>query len=153
MNIPTARDVMTRSLVTLRPETPFLDAISILLTKDISGAPVVDADGTLLGVLSEMDCLRVVAAGEFHDSGHYTGVVVGDLMSAMNHTIEPELDLYAVAATFVRLGVRRLPILENGKLIGQVSRRDVLAALDRARQQRSRTKKYPDYPEGRTPNR
>jgi CBS domain-containing protein len=149
--VPTARDLMARNLVTLVPETLLFDAIAILLGNDISGAPVVDRDGRLVGLLSEFDCLRVIAAGEFHDYGYYAETTVADVMTHASHTIDPSLDLWAIAAEFVRHRVRRLPVLENGKLIGQVSRRDLLAALDRDRQARRPGKRYPDYPEGREP--
>ncbi len=151
--LATAGDVMTRRLVTLRPEMPLFEALGTLLDHDISGAPVVDAEGRLVGLLSELDCLRVVAAGEFHDHGHYAETSVGSVMSEARHTIGTELDLYAIAAEFVRHRVRRLPVVENGNLVGQVSRRDVLAALDRDRRRRrpQALKKYPDYPKGREP--
>jgi CBS domain-containing protein len=149
--LATARDIMTRNLVTMRADMPLYEAVSLLLDNDVSGAPVVDGAGALIGLLSELDCLRVVAAGEFHDHGHYAKTQVGDVMTAASHTIPPNLDLYAIAAELVKRRVRRLPVLENGKLIGQVSRRDVLAALDRDRRQRRRGRRYPDYPQGREP--
>ncbi len=58
----TARDVMTHSLVTLTPETSIYDAIRKLISKKISGAPVLDSDGKMVGVLSELDCLSVLAS-------------------------------------------------------------------------------------------
>ncbi len=149
--IATARDLMARNLVTLRPEMPLFEAIALLLERDISGAPVVDAQGGLVGMLSEHDCLRVIAAGEFHDHGHYAETTVGALMNELSHTIEPSTDIYSIAAAFVRHRIRRLPVLENGQLIGQVSRRDVLAQLDRDRLRRRPVRRYPDYPEGREP--
>lgn len=149
--VPTARDLMARNLVTFTPETLLFDAVATLLARDISGAPVVDRDGRLVGLLSEFDCLRVIATGEFYDYGYYAETTVADLMTRPDHTINPSLDLWAIAAEFVRLRVRRLPVLENGRLIGQVSRRDLLAALDRDRHRRKPPKKYPDYPEGREP--
>ena len=112
---------------------------------------MVDAEGALVGLLSEYDCMRMIAAREFHDHGYYAETCVGDLMVEARHTIDPSLDLYSIAAAFVRHRVRRLPVLDNGVLVGQVSRRDVLAALDRDRRKRAPAKKYPDYPEGREP--
>jgi CBS domain-containing protein len=149
--VPTARDLMARNLVTFTPETLLFDAVASLLEKDISGAPVVDRDGRLIGLLSEFDCLRVIAAGEFYDYGYYAETTVADVMTQPDHTIDPSLDLWAIAGEFVRHRVRRLPVLENGRLIGQVSRRDLLAALDRDRRRRKPAKRYPDYPQGREP--
>ncbi len=151
--LPSARDVMTRSLATLRPGTPLFEAVRTLLDHDISGAPVVDDTGSLLGLVSEHDCLRVIAGGEFHDYGQYANITVADMMAEATHTISPELDLYGIAGKLVKHRVRRLPVLENDSLIGIVSRRDVLRALDRQRAARKRPrKKYPDYPEGREPS-
>jgi CBS domain-containing protein len=147
----TARDLMTPKLVTMRPDTPIFEAIHTLVARNISGAPVVDDAGRLVGLLSEHDCLRMIAAGEFHDHGYYAVTTVRDLMVEAAHTIDPTLDLYAIAAAFVRLRVRRLPVVDGATLIGQVSRRDVLAALDRDRRKRAPSKKYPDYPAGREP--
>ncbi len=152
LSVPSARDVMTRSLVTLRPEMPLFEAVQTLLKYDISGAPVVDAAGALLGLVSEFDCLRLVAEGEFHDYGQYANITVADLMIDATHVIGPDLDVYAIAAEIVKHGVRRLPVLENGSLIGVVSRRDLLRGLERHRDERKGHKKYPDYPKGREPS-
>ncbi len=127
--IPTAREIMTTQLVTLQPKMTVEDAIKTLLQHSISGAPVVDEDGKLLGVLSEFDCLRAIANEQFHEDHDESGVVE-DLMTRGGETIGPEADLFQVAQTFVSLRVRRLPVLDGDRLLGQVSRRDVLRALD-----------------------
>ena len=127
--IPTAREIMTTQLVTLQPRMTVAEAIKTLLRHSISGAPVVDEDGTLLGVLSEFDCLRAIANEQFHEDHDEDGHVE-DLMTRGGQTIGPDADLFQVAQTFVSLRVRRLPVLEGDRLLGQVSRRDVLRALD-----------------------
>ncbi len=150
-DVPTARDIMARSLVTLPPGMLVADAIRVLLEHNISGAPVVSSEGKLLGLLSEFDCLSDLASGEFHDDGSYAVATVADRMTTLRHTIPPELDLYGIAHAFVTLRVRRLPVIEDDQLIGQVSRRDVLRAMDRLRRSRHRHKRYPDYPQDRVP--
>ena len=127
--IPTAREIMTTQLITLQPKMTVAEAIKTLLSHKISGAPVVDPDGALLGVLSEFDCLRAIANQQFHESMDETGLVE-DLMTRGGQTIGPEMDLFQVAQAFVSRRVRRLPVLEGDRLLGQVSRRDVLRALD-----------------------
>lgn len=149
--VPLARDLMRRRLLTLTPATSLFDAIAFLLRHDVSGAPVVDAAGRLVGLFSELDCLRALAAGEFHDHGYYAVHTVADLMSEARYTIAPDLDLFAIAGTFVTARVRRLPVVEHGRLVGLVGRRDMLAAIDRLRRVRGGGKRYPDYPQGREP--
>ena len=127
--IPTAREIMTTRLVTLQPKMTVAKAIKTLLHHAISGAPVVDENGALLGMLSEFDCLRAVANEQFHEDHDEDGLVE-NLMTRGGHTIGPETDLFQVAQTFVSLRVRRLPVVDGDSLLGQVSRRDVLRALD-----------------------
>ncbi len=149
--IPTARAIMTRKLVTLNPEMAALDAAQKLLKYGISGAPVVDRKGHLLGLLSEFDCLRAVASADFEMDAHDRIELVADLMSPDPTTISPEMGLFALAHEFVTHRVRRFPVIENGRLIGQVSRRDALkAAVDLAKKS-GRGRQYPDYPAGREP--
>ncbi len=150
-DVPTARDIMTRRLVTVRPEMRAQEAAGILLKHNISGAAVVDGDGNLLGLLSEYDCLRAVAAAEYDFDRHDVVVTVEELMTTPTHTILPKMDLFAIAHEFVNLRVRRFPVVEAGHLLGQVSRRDVLRAAYELRRKALRYKQYPDYPEGRAP--
>jgi CBS domain-containing protein len=132
----TARDCMVKKLVTLRPELDVMDAIALLLRNRISGAPVVDADGNYLGVFSEKCSLHVLmdAAYEQLPSNE-----VRMFMDTEAQTIEPDTHLLSIAQLFLLTPFRRLPVLENGRLLGQVSRRDVLrAALDSLRKAPSR---------------
>ncbi|MGH0034085.1 MAG: CBS domain-containing protein [Myxococcota bacterium] len=150
--VPDARQIMTTQLVTLRPDMPAVDAAELLLKNAISGAPVVDSKGNLLGLLSEFDCLRAVAASDYEMDAHDVSEVVGDLMTQACHTISPEMDLFALAHEFVKLRVRRLPVVENGRLLGQVSRRDALrAAVDLRKARIARRSGFRAYPEGREP--
>jgi CBS domain-containing protein len=149
--VPTVRELMTRKLVTLRPEMAALDAAELLLKKGISGAPVVDEDSRLLGLLSEYDCLRATSAADYEMDAHDTIELVGDLMSRECVTVAPEMDLFTLAHEFVARRVRRFPVIENGKLIGQVSRRDALRGAVMLRRAMATHPHYPDYPAGRTP--
>ena len=123
--VPVVREVMATSLVTLRPEQDIHDAIGSLLKHRISGAPVVDAAGQLVGILSEKDCLRVFASDAYYQ---LAGGVVGDYMSRTLTTVDPDDDVFKVAELFTHNSYRRLPVLDEGKLVGQVSRRDILQA-------------------------
>ena len=128
--VPTARDIMATALVTLREEDSIVTAIRILLAKRISGAPVVDAEGSMVGILSELDCLRVLSSDEFYAGHQEEAGTVGHFMTEAGRTIPPELDLYAIAHYFLITPIRRLPVVEAGRLIGQVSRRDVLRGIE-----------------------
>lgn len=151
-SIPTVREIMTRSVITLRPEMTALDAAGVLLQHAISGAPVLDPEGRLLGLLSEFDCLRAVAGADYEMDARDTAETVAELMTRECHTVPPDLDLFGLAHEFVRLRVRRFPVLDAGRLLGLVSRRDALRAVVQLRgRMAGGPRHYPDYPEGRDP--
>jgi CBS domain-containing protein len=145
--IPTARDIMTGTLVTLGPEQCIFEAIGVLLKNKISGAPVVDVYGQLVGVLSEADCLRVLASGDFHSENLHDTGTVRDYMTQAERIVGPDIDIYALAHHFLRCQVRRFPVVDHGRLVGQVSRRDVLRGIEAMRRTRAPRKHYPDYRE------
>jgi len=150
--VPTAREIMTRSLVTLRPEMKAVAAAELLLQHSISGAPVVSESGELLGLLSEYDCLKAVASAEYELDRHDAIDTVADLMTSTCHTVAPGLDLFGLAHEFVKLRVRRFPVVEDGQLIGQVSRRDALRAAVELRHKMFRDQdRLTVYPQGREP--
>ncbi|RVT82190.1 CBS domain-containing protein [Rhodobacteraceae bacterium CCMM004] len=120
------RDHMARNLVTLSPEMPLLDAMKTLLDRRISGAPVVEAGGRLVGVLSKKDCLRAALHASYHRDW---GGVVADRMSRDVETLEPDLAIVSAAERFIDSNYRRFPVVDAGRLVGQISRADVLAAL------------------------
>lgn len=128
---PTARDCMTTSLTTFRPAQTLREVIRILLARGISGGPVVDHDGCLVGMISEMDCLRAVAAGAYDNEPFERSRLVAETMSRDCVTIDPSADIYKMAQLFDQHAVRRLPVLDGATLIGQVSRRDILAMIER----------------------
>jgi len=123
----TASDYMVKNVVVLKPETELHRAMRLLLENDISGAPVVDAQGNLVGVLTEKDCFRAA----FHASYHreLTGQV-SEYMSAPVETIDATTTIVEVVERFFRSRYRRFPVLAGGELVGQISRRDVLRALE-----------------------
>lgn len=125
----TAADIMTRKPIALISDTSIAEAIKVLLRRDISGVPVVDRDGGLVGILSERDCLRVVAVGEYSAVDHERLRAVSEFMSQPKYTVTPEVGIYSLADFFLTHHERRLPVIEHGKLVGLVSRRDVLSGL------------------------
>jgi CBS domain-containing protein len=124
--LPLVRDHMDRQVPTLRPETDILDAVGFLLEKRITGAPVVDKSGRLVGILTEKDCLRLVAVGVEGNLPHGN---VETFMSANPETIPPDMDVYFAAGIFLKRTFRRLLVVENGKLVGAITRFDILRVI------------------------
>jgi len=124
--LPVVRDHMDRHVATLRPDTDILDAVGFLLEKRVTGAPVVDKSGRLVGILTEKDCLRLVAAGV---GGHMPQGSVATYMTPNPETIPPDMDVYYAAGLFLTRDFRRFPVVENGKLIGTITRFDILRAI------------------------
>ena len=119
-------DYMARNLLTFTPDTKVFDALQLLLRHHYSGAPVVSEMGDLVGVLSEADLMRVAIQGSYHED---TSGLVGDFMTSKVVTIAPELDLYSVAEMFIKHHYKRFPVVSGGKLVGMISRRDVLLGV------------------------
>jgi predicted transcriptional regulator len=127
MNKPAkVRDFMAKELVTLSPDMEILRAVHILLKNDIAAAPVVDETGQLIGILTERDCMKVVLNSGYHSE---YGGQVSEYMSKDVATIAANDSIVNVAKLFFGQSFHRYPVLENGKLVGQISRRDVLRAL------------------------
>ncbi|MFV2069727.1 MAG: CBS domain-containing protein [Pirellulales bacterium] len=111
---------MTDDVLTFSPETTVDDAIRTLLERRISGAPVVDADGQIRGIISEYQLLEVVFTPNLRSS------TVGKCMTADVVTVSEDAPLTDVATQFVLHRIRRLPVVRDGRLVGVVSRRDLL---------------------------
>ncbi len=121
------KDYMTASLVTFEPGMDVLKAVHMLVENGISGAPVVDEHGSLIGVLSERDCLYVALHAGYHE---FHGGKVSEYMSDQVATVEADASIVDVAEMFIRDDYRRYPVVSNNRLVGQISRHDVLRALE-----------------------
>lgn len=120
------RDHMSTDLVTLDPDMDVLRAAHKLIRNNISGAPVVDKDGSLLGLLTERDFMRVVMQSEYHAM---PGGLVKEFMSENPQTVSPDESILKVAQLFIDGRYHRYPVVENGRLVGLISRRDVMRAM------------------------
>ena len=98
-----------------------------MLDKIISGAPVLSEKGELIGILSEKDCLKIIVDRAYHNHPNQKSTVK-DYMSREVATVDIDKDVAEVANMFLSSNFRRFPVVENGKLKGQVSRRDVMKA-------------------------
>ena len=120
------RDYMAGRLVTFKPDMDVLDAIQELVKHRIAGAPVVNDQGELVGMLSELDCTKVALnAGYYGDWGG----PVSEYMTPEVQTVDAEMNIIDLAQKFLDTGFRRFPVLRGNRLVGQISRRDVLRAL------------------------
>ncbi|MFC1784179.1 CBS domain-containing protein [Candidatus Neomarinimicrobiota bacterium] len=117
---------MARDLVTFTPETNVLSAIRTLIKHKISGAPVVDETGWIVGIVSEFDCLKPILESSYHND---VGTHVKNCMTKNITTINANASLMDAANLFINNGWRRLPVIENKKLVGQISRIDILRAV------------------------
>ena len=137
-------DLMASDVISVRRETTLRDAARLMVEKGISGLPVTDEDGTLVGVVSEGDFLRKeVDRGDLMGRG-LLGVLfdnrdslaeaenVGEVMAENLFTVSPDATLVEAARTMTTHGVKRLPVVtREGKLVGVISRRDIVAAFTR----------------------
>jgi len=120
------KDYMSANLVTLSPSTSILDAARQLVENRISGAPVLDQQGNLVGLLSEKDCMRIALYAGYHSEAAGT---VSEYMHKDVKTVDAERNIVDVAMMFIEDDYRRYPVMKDGRLVGQISRRDVLKAL------------------------
>lgn len=123
------RQVMHDPKTAVREDLPVLEAAARLLQHDVPTAPVVDATGRLVGVLSERDCLRLLAEGDPVDHDVPKGTV-GEVMTREVATLPPDLDVFYAAGRFLSEPYRSYPVVDDaGRLLGEVTRREVLRAM------------------------
>jgi len=120
-------DFMTTHLATAKPEMDLLALVDLLLIQGISGAPVVDQDGKLVGMISEQDCLRKILVGTYQGD---IGGRVEDAMTSPVETVKMGASIVEVAEQMLMTNRRRFPVVDlEGRLRGQISRRDLLKAV------------------------
>lgn len=121
------RDYMLPNPVKVQPEDNVLDAMQVIIDNKVSGVCVVDTSGNLVGILSEMDCLRAVLGAVYNHGGIGQ---VKDYMASDNLVVaHPNEDIVDVAQDMLRKNKRRRPVVEDGKLIGQITCRQLLNAV------------------------
>ncbi len=129
MNTPIlAKDIMVTNLITLRPHTNLREATRQLATHKISGAPVVDDDHRLVGMFTEKDVMSALLDAVY-DELPSSESEVSVYMCTTLHTIAEDTDMLSIVQTFKSKTFRRLPVVRDGILVGQISRRDVLQAM------------------------
>jgi len=120
-------DYMTRNLITFSPKQSVLEVMESLVKYKISGGPVVNEQNELLGIISEGDCIK-----QLNESRYYNMPIddtnVERFMAKNVETIDGNVSIFDAANKFLETKRRRFPILEDGKLIGQISQKDVMKA-------------------------
>ncbi|NKI27699.1 CBS domain-containing protein [Arenibacter sp. 6A1] len=119
-------DYMTRKLITFKPEESVETVIMALLKHKISGAPVVNNNNELVGIISEGDCIKYISEKRYHNLPSNNSI--GDHMVKNVETIDGNMNIFDAANKFLAEKRRRFPIVENGKLAGQISQKDILKA-------------------------
>ncbi|MDQ7820341.1 MAG: CBS domain-containing protein [Armatimonadota bacterium] len=133
-----AKDVMTSPVITVRPDTPIKDVAALMAAHHISGVPVVTDQGELVGIITEADLLLAEARG-FRRPARLAPVGEArprlrarDLMTSPVVTVDEEAPLSEVASLMVRRQINRVPVMRGGRLVGIVSRADIVRALARS---------------------
>jgi len=120
-------DYMTTKLITFTPDQSVMDVMQKLIKHRISGAPVVNENNELLGVISEGDCIKHISDSRYHNLP-MDNATVGQNMAIDVETIDGNMNVFDAARFFIERKHRRFPIVENGKLVGQISQMDVIKA-------------------------
>ncbi len=128
------KDYMCHSLITFKKEDPLRKVIETLMKFKISGAPVVNEQNELIGVISDGDCMKQISESRYYNMpiGEKR---VEEFMETNVPTIDKNVNIFDCASLFYKHDCRRFPIIENGKLIGQISRKDILCAAMKLRAQ------------------
>ena len=126
--LPIVGQIMATDLVTFDPDQEILAAMDLLITRRLSGAPVVDAEGRLVGMLSKKDCFRAALNASYYQEW---GGAVSDYMTSPVETVGPDMDVIAAAESFLSSPYRRFPVMSGDRLVGMVSRLDLLRSLAR----------------------
>ncbi len=145
---PAVTKFMATKLITFTPDTDISEAIEVMLKRKISGAPVLDKNKRLVGMLSEVDCLKILLEGPYNELPKRMEKVA-DYMSSSVKTINSDKSILDAAYEFVHSGMKRLPVVEKGKLVGQISRVDILKAIQKISPS---IKHIPDSWKGREPS-
>lgn len=120
-------DYMSTSLTTFRPEQSVLEVMNTLIKKKISGGPVINDKNELVGIISEGDCMKQISSSRYHNHP-MQDVKVQDHMVKDVETIDGDMNVFDAADKFLSSRRRRFPIVNDGKLVGLISQKDVLKA-------------------------
>ena len=121
-------DYMTTKLITFKADDSLDHVINELITYKISGGPVVNEKNDLIGIISETDCIKHISESKYYNMPAETNNTGGKYMVKDVDTIDKDMNIFDAAFKFISSHRRRFPVVEKGKLIGQLSQKDVLKA-------------------------
>lgn len=120
-------DIMTRNLILFNPDQTIHEVMETFIKFRISGGPVVDEAGNLIGVISEADCMKEVSDSRYFNLPILDKTVF-HFMTKNVETIDANKSVFDAASLFYKTSRRRFPVLDNNQLVGQVSRKDIVIA-------------------------
>ena len=126
-SLPKISEFMDQVVPTIGPDMQIMKEVDYMLRHRVTGVPVVDSDGNLLGIITETDLLKLVTEGI--QGQPPTGATVAEYMSTDVVTVPPTMDIYFVAGIFLKNKFRRLPVVEDGKIVGAITRFDLLRVV------------------------
>jgi len=115
-----ARDIMTSNVYTISPEASVQEVAQLLVQKNISGVPVIDKDGKIIGIVTSADIIGKV---------NREGLCVADIMTPELIFVDEETRVGEIAMLLVERNIKRVPVMQNGKLVGIVCRADIVHAV------------------------
>jgi len=120
-------DFMTKNLITFRPEQSVEEVIDSLINNKISGGPVVNDKNELVGIISEGDCIKHISESRYYNMPPENDKIENRMVKNVE-TIDGDMNIFDAANKFLSDKRRRFPIVEDGKLVGQISQKDILKA-------------------------
>jgi CBS domain-containing protein len=120
-------DFMTKNLITFRPEQSIEEVIDSLINNKISGGPVVNDKNELVGIISEGDCIKHISESRYYNMPPEDDKIEKRMVKNVE-TIDGDMNIFDAANKFLKDKRRRFPIVEDGKLVGQISQKDILKA-------------------------
>lgn len=137
--VPAVRDVMVEANFSLDPDMSAYEALDILVSRRSAGIPVIDHAGKLVGFFTEKDCLRLLAVAHL---SNVTGTRVRDAMSEIKAALHPDMDILTATMHFLNCNFATLPVIDGDRLVGCVSRQNMLQGLQNLYRERGLHKEH-----------
>ena len=121
-------DIMCRNLILFSPDQSIHDVMKLFIKNRISGGPVVDTAGNIIGIISEADCMKEISESRYFNMP-ILDKTVNHFMTSPVDTIDASLSIFEAASMFSKSTRRRYPVVDKNRLVGQLSRKDIVIAV------------------------